>query len=639
MTSSLPPVPTPPPSVPELPDVKPTPRLGGLRRSQWIILAALAALISSCVGFGWATRSAMGSLSFLRNPRAATAGTGHKTLVDINPWLTAQALSALAVTTEEKDDALEAERQADHEVDQAFASALRLSAAKSRKMTPEAQAINQRVLDLQQVVAEDTARLASLTAASGSKASGADAPPDSDEVEVAKAQLGLDSDNLADAQQDLARAVDDDSVRIQQELTAHEAMMKKYDAHAQDPGELAVISTQRNGSLASRIEAWFNQRSRKSLILQAQAEAANGVASLTAEHNALEAKVNAAPASGAQATGASRVADLKAKAAQRQLLSIYDDRIDTDQQLAAIYGKWAAQVDVQHTIVLHLMLWSVALIAFIGLCVVLVDALIAYLLERSSSKSAGNENAMGTSDPRRRQTLKTILQVSVQVVGAVLSLGVIFGKPQQLSTILGLATAGLTVALQSYILAFCGWFVLMGRNGIRVGDAVEIDTVHGKVLDIGLFRTTLLETGNWTANGHPTGRRVAFMNTFAVNGRYFNFSTVGQWLWDEIKISVPASDDTYAVIEQIHQAVLKETAEDAKRAEQEWQGAGRQSGLSEFSAAPMVNLRPAANGVDLVVRYVTRAAARFETRNCLYQVVLDVLRSPTEAAPLAPATA
>src|SRR5205814_1267265 len=81
---------------------------------------------------------------------------------------------------------------------------------------------------------------------------------------------------------------------------------------------------------------------------------------------------------------------------------------------------------------------------------------------------------------------------------------------------------------------FIGWFVLMGRNGIRLGDWVEINGVTGEVIELGMFHTVLLETGNWTDSGHPTGRRVTFTNGFAIEGHYFNFSTSGQWLWDEI---------------------------------------------------------------------------------------------------------
>ena len=79
----------------------------------------------------------------------------------------------------------------------------------------------------------------------------------------------------------------------------------------------------------------------------------------------------------------------------------------------------------------------------------------------------------------------------------------------------------------------------MGKNGIRVGDWVEINGVGGEVVEIGLFRTAMLETGNWTDKGHPTGRRVTFINSFAIKGQYFNFSTTGQWMWDEIEVTFP----------------------------------------------------------------------------------------------------
>ena len=106
-------------------------------------------------------------------------------------------------------------------------------------------------------------------------------------------------------------------------------------------------------------------------------------------------------------------------------------------------------------------------------------------------------------------------------------------------TILGLTTAGLTLVLQDFIVGFFGWFVLMGKHGMRIGDWVEISGVTGEIVEIGLFRTELMETGNWTDQGHPTGRRVTFSNSFAIKGQYFNFSTAGQWMWDEIRFSIP----------------------------------------------------------------------------------------------------
>jgi small-conductance mechanosensitive channel len=232
-----------------------------------------------------------------------------------------------------------------------------------------------------------------------------------------------------------------------------------------------------------------------------------------------------------------------------------------------------------------------------------------------------------SGDPRQRQTLRMILSWGTQLIGLLLVLLVIFGVPAQMPTILGLVTAGLTVVFQDFILAFCGWFVLMGRNGIRVGDWVEIDGVGGEVVEFKLFRTWLLETGNWTANGHPTGRRVSFLNGFAIRGKYFNFSTSGQWMWDEIKLSIPPGTRAYPLIQQIREATIKATEADAKMAEEEWKRVTHEEGLPQFSATPSIDMRPAGEGVDIVVRYVTRAGVRLDTRNRLFGIVVELMRT------------
>src|ERR1700729_912826 len=197
-------------------------------------------------------------------------------------------------------------------------------------------------------------------------------------------------------------------------------------------------------------------------------------------------------------------------------------------------------------------------------------------------------------DRQQKEMLRSILNLGTQVIGLLLVLLVIFGTPAQMPTILGLATAGLTVVFQDFILAFCGWFVLMGRNGIKVGDWVEIDGVVGEAVEIGVFRTWLLETGNWTANGHPTGRRVSFLNGYAIRGKYFNFSTTGQWMWDEIKVSIPPGAKAYPLIEKIRAVAIKATEADAKMAEEEWKRVYREQGLPQFSAKPSVDMRPSA---------------------------------------------
>jgi small-conductance mechanosensitive channel len=607
---------------------------GGVRkrlfdRASLIFLFAMVALLVLCLIFSWTTRDAMANLPFLaRNGNTLGLVRGPKTLVDLRPWQTAEALAPLAITAEEKEYAREAERLADHEVDQAFASALRQASvqARHRSLTGEALALAQKVEQLEQLVKQDQALVKSLTPASASPVSSpkeAAQPTDGDDdLDVAKAQLGLDSDQLDDVQQDLNRASGDNRAQIQSELAAHEALMLKFNAEAHGEGQVAVLSIRRHGTLATRLKAWKSQFDRYRLIQQAMQQAQADTACLATEHNALEAKANASAATPGEATDrASRMAGIIERSEQRQILTICNDRIQTEQQLSATYGKWSAQVLLQHRILMHMVLQSLALIFFIIICILLSDVLVRRLIDNSAR------------DQRQMRTLRSVLQLGIQVVGGLLILLVIFGWPQQISTLLGLVTAGLTIAMQDFILAFFGWFVLMGKNGIRIGDWVEIDGVDGEVTEIGLMRTTLLETGNLAERGHPTGRCITFLNSFAIRGKYFNFSTTGQWMWDEITVSIPASGGTQEMVERIHKAVEEETKKSASVAEHEWKRGARGDGLSRFSAAPVVNLRPSESGIDLHVRYVTRASERFVVRNRLYQHVIDLLYKENRPAP------
>ncbi len=577
-------------------------------------LLLIAVALVACGVFIWRTNEAMADLPFLHR-QGNVEPNGSSTLVDQTPWKTAAALTALAVTQEELGYARQAERLADHEVDQAFAAALRAANLRRPALAGEALAVEQNVRMLEGLVASDTASVKDLT------------PKDGDDLEVAQAQLGLDQDQLNDAREDLARASGDKRGTIQQELAAREVEMKKYDAGG--TGEAAVVAAHRYSTLAGLLGSWNRQKSRYALVLEAKAAASRDAMTLATEHNGLEAEAKLPqPTTGNPArTGADRVAALKRSGLQRELVSVSNDRIATQKQLAEVYGKWAAQIALQRRTLLHLILVQMMTIGVILIVAIFLSAVASRFAERDSL------------DQRRVRTLGRIARIFVQVLALLGILLVVFGAPSHVTTFIGLATAGLTVALQDFILAFVGWFVLMGRSGISIGDVVEINAVAGEVVDIGLFRTTLLETGNWTAKGHPTGRRVAFNNKFAISGQFFNFSTAGQWMWDELTVTVPAGEDSYAAVTRIQKVVSDETGEDSKRAEAEWQQASKRHGLSHFSAQPEVNLRPSGQNVDLVVRYVTRAANRFDRRNKLYQCILGALHQPSAPTPPPQSTA
>ena len=303
-------------------------------------------------------------------------------------------------------------------------------------------------------------------------------------------------------------------------------------------------------------------------------------------------------------------------AADQHRITLRDQRISSRRRLADIYGQWEAVVAGEARAVLHDILGGTMIIGAALLILLFADRWVERLIGRTHI------------DRRQLATLRSVVGVALQLVGILIILLALVGLPGQTATMLGIVGAGLTVALKDFLVAFIGWFVLMGRNGIRLGDWVEINGVTGEVVALNMFHTVLLETGNWSAPGQPTGRRVTFTNSFAIGNHYFNFSTSGQWLWDELSVMVPYGRDAHAIAEAIQKEVTAATAGGVAEAEQEWRRASRGQRGTTFSAQPVVAVRPAAGGVEIVVRYVARASERFALRARVYQCAVQMLAQP-----------
>src|SRR6201992_4374691 len=206
-----------------------------MNRGHKITAAISFAVVVLCLVGSFMTRGVMEHLPFLHGQKKGWNATPRPIgIVDQRPWTTAKTLAALAVSAEELEFAREAGRLADHEVDQDFAQSLRQASAETRELTGEALTLQQRVTDLQQTVAEDQERVAALTTkaaaltAAAAPASAGAVEPVGDDLNVAKAQLSLDQDELSDSMEELARASGDHRGQIQRELSAREAEMKKY---------------------------------------------------------------------------------------------------------------------------------------------------------------------------------------------------------------------------------------------------------------------------------------------------------------------------------------------------------------------------------------------------------------------------
>jgi small-conductance mechanosensitive channel len=563
------------------------------------VAIGLAALLAGGAVAWLVTRDA----SLSPAEKEAAALLARASTVDEKPLQTARQLAALADTPAGQQLAEQAARLAGQEVDQDFATAIRKAATVAPPASGSVRDEMAHIAGLKTRVAAGQERVAQLA-------------KDPDRLELANAKLALDEDELDDAQQDLAREGGDERANLQHAQEQHQAVRQ---------GSLPLGKLSAGGppaTLRDQIQEWLALGSRQDLLRTAKQDADKKAATLTAEHDGLGNLVvaPAAPSGGDSDADdtATVVAQLRRLSNQRKTMIDLDKRTQLCKQLSGVYQNWLALLAERRRAALHGLIGSFGLI----LAILLAAAVVKHILARTLGRQ---------TDRRRVHQLSVVTRIAVHTVAAILILFVVFGAPTQTPTIIGLAGAGLTVVLKDFIVAFFGWFVLMGRNGVGLGDWVEINGVGGEVIEVGMLRTTLLEMGNWTNTGHPTGRRVSFMNGFAIEGHYFNFSTAGQWLWDELQVTMPAGGDPYRMAEQIRQIVERETEEDAKMAEQDWERVTHEYGTRAFSAKPAADLRPSPAGLVVNMRYITRGPLRYEVKSRLFKAIVELMHGAEKA--------
>ena len=577
-----------------------------------LTLAALGLLLAAAVAGYVSTESAAANAG----PRPDTATPAA--LIDRRPFRTAQRLAALADTRADRDLAREALRLGDHSIDLAFTIALLEAAEHPPALTPETRVIQARIDSTRRLIGGDSTRAARLAAEA--KRGGAAADRTETELELVNAQLELYRGELADAKDDLIRAGGDPKGRIRQmvadhDSTEHDAAGALKPASAEEAG--AEAKAQRSG-LVGKLERWRSLRDKQTALNRARDETTAGIPALTARRQEFAQHMGQVQAD----TAGDQLARTRHLATDQKVLGGLTQRIEDQVSLLDVYSRWSALVTDQRRAALHSVLLGCVWLLLILLATVGIGA----WLERVFGRFAPERH--------RLQTLRTVTRFAMRGLAVVAAALILVGPPSQLATIIGLAGAGLTVALKDFIVGFFGWFALMGRNGMRVGDWVEINGVSGVVIDITPFHTVLLETGNWTDAGHPTGRQVTFNNAFAIEGHYFNFSTSGQWLWDEVEFDLPTAAAP-AMIEVIRKIVTDETAENTRLAEQEWGRVTTARAVSGFSAEPAIDVRPGPSGTHVLVRYIIRAQDRHRFRTRLYQAVVELLGQPSPAVPQA----
>ncbi|MDP9161964.1 MAG: mechanosensitive ion channel family protein [Acidobacteriota bacterium] len=235
-------------------------------------------------------------------------------------------------------------------------------------------------------------------------------------------------------------------------------------------------------------------------------------------------------------------------------------------------------------------------------------------------------------DVRRRYQFLLLRRIVLWILAVVIVAVTFATELGSVATFAGLLTAGVAVALQNVIVSIVGYFFLIGKFGIRVGDRVQISGVTGEVVDIGLVRMHLMELGSAGADSQPTGRVVAFSNSivFQPTSGLFKQIPGTSFVWHDIDLTFSADSDYHLVHECVSKAV--DTAFAEYRESMERQRRHMEMSLTSISAGelrPRVQLHLTPSGIEVSIRFPVDVEKAYE----LDEKVMSELLTAIEKEP------
>lgn len=214
---------------------------------------------------------------------------------------------------------------------------------------------------------------------------------------------------------------------------------------------------------------------------------------------------------------------------------------------------------------------------------------------------------------------------TVTVVGLISIAWIWVDAFNDLPTFLGLISAGIAIALSDVLKNLAGWIYILSRRPFRVGDRVEIADAKGDVVDIRLFRFSLMEVGQWVDAEQSTGRLVHVPNGVVFTNKVANYTEGFQYIWHEIPVLVTFESD-HRKARALIEAALKRHAPDVEAtAGDRIRQTARSYHIRIGALTPTVYLTVRDSGILLTARYLVGARQRRNLEQAIWTQLLDAI--------------
>lgn len=200
---------------------------------------------------------------------------------------------------------------------------------------------------------------------------------------------------------------------------------------------------------------------------------------------------------------------------------------------------------------------------------------------------------------------------------------------ENFATFLGLLSAGVAIALSDVLKNLAGWAYILTRRPFRVGDRIEVGDNAGDVIDIRVFRFSILEIGNWVHADQSTGRIIHIPNGLVFTSPVANFTEGFGFIWHEIRFLITFESD-WKRAETAFAAILGEVAPGITgKAAERIKATARQYRIKYTHLTPAVYVSVEDSGVLLTGRVLVSVRQRRSVDQDVWRRLLDVIAADT----------
>jgi small-conductance mechanosensitive channel len=216
---------------------------------------------------------------------------------------------------------------------------------------------------------------------------------------------------------------------------------------------------------------------------------------------------------------------------------------------------------------------------------------------------------------------KTATYVTV-IIGFFLVLRVWFAGIQSIATFLGLITAGLAIALKDLVTSLAGWLFLLWRRPFVVGDRIQIGNNRGDVIDIRVFKFSLIEIGNWVDAEQSTGRIIHVPNHLIFTEPLANYSQGFPYIWHEIPVLITFESNWEKAKKMLFEIVQTSSHQFSEAAAKRIKEASKKFMVFYTTLTPTVYTTVKDSGVLLTIRYMTEPRKRRVSEQEIWEAIL-----------------